>query len=138
MIENPPCCVNPYVLNQLQLDILKPVCEVTCRYQSVRKVTCLEENRCNCATQCNCTTNGSPNCDVDWDDESTDRSCTSTSCESLVSCNSNSTYHVAYKDDNEPNESQNIYNKEPNHNAFHNTNTHSPQNCDDTGSMTDD
>ena len=115
--------------------MLKLVCEVMCKYQSVRKSTSLEENKCDCAIQCDCTTNGSPNCDVDWDDQSTDNSCTSTSSESSVSCNSDSTYHVAYEDDDETNNSEDMYNIEPNHYAPRHPNTHSPQNCDDTGDM---
>ena len=111
IIENPSCCVTPDVLNRLQLDVLKLVCEVTCKYQSVRKSTSSEENKCNCATQCDCSTNGSPKCDVDWDDQSTDSSCTSTSSEPSVSCNSDSTYHVAYEDDDEHDNSEDMYYK---------------------------
>ena len=49
--DSPSCSVNPDVLNRLRLDILKLVCEVTCKYQSVRKSTSSEENKCDCATQ---------------------------------------------------------------------------------------
>ena len=66
IMENPSCCFDPDVLNRLRLDVLKLVCEVTCKYQSVRKTTSLEENKCNCTTQCDCTINGSPNCNIDW------------------------------------------------------------------------
>jgi len=139
IIENSSCCVTPDVLNRLRLDVLKLVCEVTCKYQSVRKSTSVEENKCHCATQCDCTTNGSPNCDVDWDDQSTDSSCTSTCSDSSVSCNSDSTYHVAYEDHDEPDDSEDMYNEEPNHDASHHPNIHlPPQNCDDTGGITDD
>ena len=85
IIENPSCSVTPDVLNQLRLDILKLVCEVTCKYQLVKKPASVEENKCNCTTRCDCTTKGSPNCDVDWDDQSTNSSCTSMSSESSVS-----------------------------------------------------
>ena len=34
IVENPSCYVDPDVLNQFQLDILKLACEVTCKYQS--------------------------------------------------------------------------------------------------------
>ena len=139
IVENPSCCVTPDVLNRLRLDVLKLVCEVTCKYQSVRKSTSVEENKCHCATQCDCTTNGSPNCDVDWDDQSTDSSCTSTCSDSSVSCNSDSTYHVAYEDHDEPDDSEDMYNEEPNHDASRHPNIHlPPQNCDDTGGITDD
>ncbi len=53
IMENPSCCVDPDVLNRLRLDVLKLVCEVICKYQSVRKAASLEENKCDCDIQCN-------------------------------------------------------------------------------------
>jgi hypothetical protein len=56
-----------------------------------------------------------------------------------VSCNADRTYHAVYEDDDEPDYSEDMYNKEPNHDASHPLKTHlPPQNCDDTGGMTDD
>ena len=138
IIENPSFCVSPDVLNRLRLDVLKLVCEVTCKYQSVRKAMSLEENKSDCATQCDCTTNGSPNCDVDCEDQSTDTLCTSKFGEPSLSDNSDRTYHPAYDDDDdEPDDSQDMYNKEPNHDAPRHVNTHSPQECNESGGMTD-
>lgn len=137
IVEIPPLCVSPAVLNRLRLDVLKLVCEVTCKYQSVRKATSLEENNTNCATQCDCTTNGSTNCDVDRDDQSIASSCTSNLGEPSLSGNLDSTYHPVYEDDDEPNDSQDMYNDEPSHDAPRNSNTHSSQDCGDTDGMTD-
>ncbi len=54
-----------------------------------------------------------------------------------MSYNLDSTYHVAYDNDDEIDNIQDMYNKEPNHDDFHSTSPHSPQYCDDTGVMTD-
>ncbi len=54
-----------------------------------------------------------------------------------MSCNLESTYHVAYEDDDEPDNSEDMYNEDPNHDAPRHPNTHSLQNCDDTDGMTD-
>ena len=45
IIENPSCSVTPDVLDQLRLDILKLVCEVTCKYQLVKKPASVKENK---------------------------------------------------------------------------------------------
>ena len=62
-----PLCISPAVLNRLQLDVLKLVCEVTCKYQSARK---LEDIVTNYASQSKCNTNGLHHCDDDTDDVS--------------------------------------------------------------------
>jgi len=134
--DSPSCSVNPDVLNRLRLDILKLVCEVTCKYQSVRKITPMEENKCNCSAQCNCTTNKSPNCDTDWEEESIDSTCTSTSFDSTGSGNSDSTFHVTSEDEDEPDDSQDMYNVESNH-EYPCQNMPSPQEIDETDDMSD-
>ena len=115
------------------LDILKLVCEVTCKNQSVRNITSFTKIKRDCATECDCTTNILPICDIQWDEESIDNSCTSTASGLSVSCNLDSTCHFSYEDDDELNDSQDMHNEEPN-----NPNTISFQNCDCIQSVIDD
>ncbi len=107
---------------------MKLFCEVTCKYPPVRKTSPSEEKECDCTTQCNCNINGSPNCDISWEEESIDSVCTFTSCESSVSGNSDSIFHVAYEDDDELDDSEDMYgnaasnNKDPNPKYAHHQN----------------
>ncbi len=67
-------------------------------------------------------------CDVIWDEESIGSACSSTSCELLVSGHSDSTFHVAYDNDEEINDSQDMNdnttpnNKYPDHEYAHHQN----------------
>ena len=88
----PSLCSNPAALIQLRLDVLKLVCEVTCKYQSVRK---LEDNLTNHASQSKRNTSGSHHCDGDVDDVSIVSSSTSDLGESSQSDNLDSTFHPA-------------------------------------------
>ena len=56
-------CISPAILNQLRLNVLKLVCEVTCKCQSVRKKTLLKNNVTNRSSQRECNNNGSDWCD---------------------------------------------------------------------------
>ena len=90
--------------------MLKLVCEVTCKYQSVRK---LEDNLTNHASQSKRNTNGSHHCDGDADDVSIVSSSTSDLGESSRSDNSDSTLHPVCDDDDEHDDSCRLYDVEP-------------------------
>ena len=81
-------------------------------------------------------TNESPNCDTDWEEESIDSTCTSTSFDSTGSGNSDSTFHVTSEDEDEPDDSQDMYNVESNH-EYPCQNMPSPQEIDETDDMSD-
>ena len=87
-------------------------------------MTSLEDNIPNYASQCNCNTNGSPNCDDGRDDQSIANSFTSKLNEPSLSINLDDTFHPIYDNDNEPNDSHNMFNNEPSHDAPHKSNTH--------------
>ena len=106
-------CISPAVLNRLRLDMLKLVCEVTCKYQSVRKRTPLEDNVTNHASQSECKNNGSHHCADHTDDLSIVSSSTSNLDESSRSDNSDSTFHPLYDDDDERDDSRKLYTDEP-------------------------
>ena len=106
----PSLCISPAALSRLRLDVLKLVCEVTCKYQSVRK---LEDNLTNHASQSKRNTNGSHHCDGDADDVSIVSSSASDLGESSRSDNSDSTFHPVHADDDEHDDSCKVYNVEP-------------------------
>ena len=93
-------------MSQLRLDVLKLVCEVTCKYQSVRK---LEDILTNHASQSKRNTNGAHHCEGDADDISIVSSSTSDLGESSRSDNSDSTFHPAYDNDEEHDVSCRLY-----------------------------
>ena len=78
--------------------MLKLVCEVTCKYQSARK---LEDNVTNHTSQSRCNTNDLHHCDDDTDDVSIVSSSVSKYDESTQSDNSDSTFHPVHDDDDE-------------------------------------
>ena len=105
----PTLRISPAVLNRLRLDVLKLVCEVTCKYQSVRKRTPLKNNVINHASQCESNNNGSDCCNDHMDNLSTVSSSTSNLDESSRSNNSDGTYIPVYDDDDERDESHKLY-----------------------------
>lgn len=70
----PSLSISPAVLNQLRLDVLTLVFEVTYKYQSVRK---LEDNVTIQASRSNCNITDSRHCDDDMDEVSIVSSSTS-------------------------------------------------------------
>ena len=119
LVENQLYYDNQNALNQLRLDILKLLCEVTCKCQSIRKKTPLMEDKHNSVSQYGFTANGSSTCNVKCDEESKDNSCTFTASELSVSFNSDSTLHLLYEYDDEPNRSHDMYIKKRNHSTTH-------------------
>ena len=110
----PSLCISPAVLNRLRLDVLKLLCEVTCKYQSVRKRTPSKKIVNDRASQSECNNNGSHHCDDHTDNLSIVSSSTSNLDESSRSDDSDSTFHVEYDDDaDERDDSHKLYAVEP-------------------------
>ena len=118
----PSLRISPAVLNRLRLDVLKLVCEVTCKYQSLRKRTPLNNNDVNQASLCGSNNNGSHHCDDHTDNLSIVSSSTSKLDESTRSNNSDSTYYPAYDDDDEHDDSHKLYDVEPSQDIPHTSN----------------
>ena len=97
----PSLRICPAVLNRLRLNVLKLVCEVTCKYQSVRKRTPLNNNVVNHASPCESNNNGSHHCDDHTDNLSIGTSSTSKLDESMRSNSTDSIYRPVYDDDDE-------------------------------------
>jgi hypothetical protein len=106
----PSLCISPAVLNRLRLDVLTLVFEVTCKYQSVRK---LEDNVTSQASRSKCNITGSRHCDDDMDEVSIVSSSTSNLDESSQSDNSDSTFHLVHDDDDEHDNSCRVCDVEP-------------------------
>ena len=113
--------------------MLKLVCEVTCKYQSVRK---LEDNLTNHASQSKRNTNGSHHCDGDADDVSIVSSSTSDLGESSRSDNSDSTFHPACDNDDEHDVSCRLYDVESRQDAPPKSNTRPSRNGGDSSVTT--
>lgn len=94
----PSLSASPAVLNRLRLHVLTLVFEVTCKYQSVRK---LEDNVNSQASRSNCNITGSRHYDDDMDEVSIVSSSISNLDESSRSDNSDSTFHPVHDDDDE-------------------------------------
>ena len=129
----PSLCISPAALSRLRLDVLKLVCEVTCKYQSVRK---LEDNLTNHASQSKRNTNGSHHCDGDADDVSIVSSSTSDLGESSRSDNSDSTFHPACDNDDEHDVSCRLYDVESSQDAPPKSNTRPSRNGGDSSVTT--
>ena len=113
-----PFNVSNKEINRFRLDFLKLVCEVTCKFNTVKKVESSIEKQCACSDWCDCTTNYNNGCDVQWDDSSVDSSHTSMSSGLSVSNHSDSTYHVPAGEDDELDDSYDMYNADsPSHSA---------------------
>ena len=106
-------------MHKFRLDFLKLVCEVTCRFHTVKKVASPTDKQCACSDQCDCTTNYNNGCDVQWDNGSVDSSHMSMSCGSSVSNHSDSTYHVPAGEDDEHDDSYNMYDTDSQSNSAH-------------------
>ena len=130
----PSLCISPAALSRLRLDVLKLVCEVTCKYQSVRK---LEDNLTNHASQSKRNTSGSHHCDGDVDDVSIVSPSTSDLGESSQSDNSDSTFHLACDNDDEHNVSCRLYDVESSQDAPPKSNTRPLRNGGDSNGTTD-
>ena len=95
--------------NRLRLDILKLLCQVTCKYHSVRKMVSIKpsnkssskaqdrQHNCPCHS-CTQNDNGHNN-DADFDDNDSQPSLITTSSESSYSDDSDSTFQIALDDD---------------------------------------
>ena len=95
-------CITPAILNQLRLNVLKLVCEVTCKYQSVRKKTLLKNIVTNLSSQRECNNNGSDCCDDYTHNLTSISSSTSNHDESSQSDNLDRTYYPpVYNDEDE-------------------------------------
>ena len=97
-------------IHRLRLDFLKLICEVTCKFHTVKKVSSRKNDQCGCNAECDCTTNVNNGCDVEWDDDSVDSGHTSLSCGSSVSNHSDSTYRVPTNEDDELDDSYDMCN----------------------------
>ena len=126
-------CISPAALSRLRLDVLKLVCKVTCKHQSVRK---LEDNLTNHASQSKRNTNGSHHCDGDADDGSIVSSFNSDLGESSRSNNSDITFHPAYDDDDEHDVSCRLYDVEPSQDVPPKSNTRPLRNGGDSNGTT--
>ena len=95
-------CITPAILNQLRLNVLKLVCEVTCKYQSVRKKTPLKNIVTNRSSQRECNNNGSDWCNDYTHNLTSISSTTSNHDESSQSDNLDCTYYPPiYNDEDE-------------------------------------
>ena len=101
------------LLNQLRLNVLKLVCEVTCKYQSVRKKGPLKNNAVNQASPCAINNSGSRHRDDHADSLSIGTSSTWTSCESMPSNSTDSTYQPLCDDEEEHDDSHKLYDVDP-------------------------
>ena len=97
----PSLDICPSVLNQLRLNVLKLVCEVTCKYQSVRKKGPLNNNAVNQALPYGTNNSGSQHGDDQTDSPSIGTSSTWKSCGSMPSNSTDSTYHPLCDDEDE-------------------------------------
>ena len=88
-------------MHRFWLDFLKLICEVTCKFHTVKNVSSQKNNQCGCNTECDCTTNVNNGCDVEWDNGSVDSGHTSLTCASSVSNHSDSTYRVPTNEEDE-------------------------------------
>ena len=59
-----PFNVSNKEINRFRLDILKLVCEVTCKFNTVKKVESLIDKQCACSDWCDYTTNYNNGCHV--------------------------------------------------------------------------
>ena len=87
-----PFNVSNKEINRFRLDLLKLVCEVTCKFHTMKKVASSIDKQCTCSDQCDCTTNYNNGCDVQWDDGSVDSSHMSMTCGPSVSNHFDRTY----------------------------------------------
>ena len=81
-------------VHHFRLDFLKLICEVTCKFHTVKNVSSQKNNQCGCNAECDCTTDVNNRCDVEWDDDSVNSGHTSLTCASSISNHSDSTYRV--------------------------------------------
>ena len=139
--------VSSDAMHRFRLDFLKLICEVTCKFHTVKKASFRGNGQCGCITDCDCPTNANNGCDVEWDDNSVDSSHTSMSCGSSVSDHSDSTYCCAAGEDDELDDSSDMYNAEtpanddvPNHTSAPHGNTpgHQKHSKDHTDGEDDD
>ena len=118
----PSLCISSAALNQLRLDVLKLVCEVTCKYQTVRKGTPSKSNVINHASLRENDSNFSPQCDDHTDSLSIVSSSTSNLDESMRSNDSDSSYCPEYDDEVEHDDSHKLYDVEPSEDNPHTSN----------------
>ena len=118
----PSLRICPAVLNQLRLHVLTLVCEVTCKYQSVRKKRPLNNNGANQASPRGSNNNGSHHGDDHTDNLSIGTSSTSKLDESMRSNSSDSTYRPSCDDEDEHDDSHRLYNVEPSQDIPHASN----------------
>ena len=123
----PSLRICPSVLNQLRLNVLKLVCEVTCKFQSVRKKRPLNNSAVNQASPCGSNDSGSHHGDDHTDSLSIGTSSTSKSCESMPSNSTDSTYHPLCDDEDEHDDSHRLYDVEPSQDRQHVSNMFSLQ-----------
>ena len=123
----PSLGISSSLLNQLRLSVLKLVCEVTCKYQSVRKNGPLKNNAVNQASPCGINNSGSRHRDDHEDSLSIGTSSTWTSCESMPSNSTDSTYHPLCDDEDEHDDSHKLYHVEPSQDSPHVSNMCSMQ-----------
>lgn len=99
--KNGSSSVSNDAMHRFRLDFLKLICEVTCKFHTVKNVSSRKNNQCGCNAECDCTTNVNNGCDVEWDNGSVDSGHTSLTCASSVSNHSDSTYRVPTNEEDE-------------------------------------
>ena len=99
--KNGSSSVSNDAMHRFWLDFLKLICEVTCKFHTVKNVSSRKNNQCGCNAECDCTTNVNNGCDVEWDNGSVDSGHTSLTCASSVSNHSDSTYRVPTNEEDE-------------------------------------
>ena len=99
-------------MHRFRLDFLKLICEVTCKFHTIKNVSFRKNNQCGCNAECDCTTDVNNRCDVEWDDDSVNSGHTSLTCASSISNHSDSTYRVPANEEDELDVSNDMINSD--------------------------